>query len=81
VQLDVDEREELKRLRKEVHMLRMDRDFEKSRCVLREGNDVSTGLFGITQNAGQWFNQCCRLGVRRSAYYNWRGQPVKVIPS
>ena len=39
VRLSGDEREELKRLRKEVRQLRMEEsDFKKSQPVLREGN-------------------------------------------
>ena len=36
----------------------------------------------IWEHAGRWpvVHLCCLLGVSRSAYYDWRGRPGRVIP-
>ncbi len=56
-----------------------ERDFKEGEPVLREGNEVKYGF--IRDHAGNYLvNRLCRLlGVRRSAYYDWRDQPGRVI--
>ena len=80
VRLSGDEREELKRLRKEVRQLRMEKEiFKKSQPVLREGNEVKYDFIGTHANDFPVKLLCRQLGVQRSAYYDWRAQPGKLI--
>ena len=80
VRLSGDEREELKRLRKEVRQLRMEKEIlKKSQPVLREGNEVKYDFIGTHANDFPVKLLCRQLGVQRSAYYDWRAQPGKLI--
>ena len=79
-QLSEDEREELNRLRKEVRQLRMEKEIlKKSQPVLCQGNEVKYGF--ICDQAGRYpvKRLCEMLKVQRSGFYDWRGQPAKVI--
>ena len=78
VRLSGDEREELKRLRKEVRQADGKRDFKKSQPVLREGNEVKYDFIGTHANDFPVKLLCRQLGVQRSAY-DWRAQPGKLI--
>ena len=68
-------------MRKENRMLRMEKEIlKKSQCVLREGNEVKYSF--IREHAKRWpvVHQSRLLGLQRSACYNYRAQPCKVIP-
>ena len=71
--------EELKRLRKEVRQLRMEKEILKKAPVLREGNEVKYDFIGTHANDFPVKLLCRQLGVQRSAYYDWRAQPGKLI--
>ncbi|MBT4196771.1 MAG: IS3 family transposase [Gammaproteobacteria bacterium] len=75
-----DEREELKRLRKEVKNLRMEKEiFKKGQCLLRERNEVK---FGFIRDESSHFpvTVLCRvMRVSTSAYYVWKKRPGQLI--
>ncbi|MBT4077687.1 MAG: IS3 family transposase [Gammaproteobacteria bacterium] len=75
-----DEREELKRLRKEIKNLRMEKEiFKKGQCLLRERNEVK---FGFIRDESSHFpvTVLCRvMRVSTSAYYVWKKRPGQLI--
>ncbi|NOR71504.1 MAG: IS3 family transposase [Methylomarinum sp.] len=75
-----DEREELKRLRKENKLLRMEKDnLKKGQCLLCERNEVKYH-FIQQQSEGRFVNQLCRvMQVSPSSYYVWLKRPATLI--
>ena len=70
--LTTDEREELRRLRRENQVLRQEREILKSRSLLRAGDLVSRYRFIHEEQARAPLVLLCRvLHVARSAYYVW----------
>jgi transposase-like protein len=68
------EREELSKLRKEVRVLREERDILKSRSLLHSGDDpVSRYRFIAAEKAKMSVVRLCRtLGVSTSGFYDWQ---------
>ena len=76
----MDEREELKRLRQPVRSLRLEKEIlNKASQYFAKDNAAKYGFIG--RHAGRYrvTMRCRVLGVQRSAYYAWRGQPGTVI--
>nr|WP_157073296.1 IS3 family transposase [Kribbia dieselivorans] len=72
--LDVDERAELERLRREVAELRMDREFLKKSGLLRHGELEPEQAFAVieVEKATYTVSRMAHLlGVSRSGYYAW----------
>jgi transposase len=68
------EREELSKLRKEVRVLREERDILKSRSLLHSGDEpVSRYRFIAAEKAKMSVVRLCRtLGVSTSGFYDWQ---------
>lgn len=79
VWLSGEDREEFKRLRKEVFQPRMERDLIKSQPFFRQGNEMKYGF--IRDHANDYPVKLLRrmLSVQRSGYYDWRDRPGKVV--
>lgn len=76
--LTSDEREELRRLRREVKTLQQEREIpRRRRRLLREGDLVSRYRFIRAERASYPVTMLCRvLGVACSAYYAWARRGV-----
>ena len=58
-----------------------ERDFNKSKLVLREGNEVKYGYIRDRVDSYPVNRLCQLLRVQRSAYHDWRDRPGKVVPT
>jgi len=79
--LGTDEREKLKRLRKENRLLRMEKEILKKSSQYFAKEEVKYRF--IQEHAERWpvVHQCRLLGVQRNAYYDWEDRgPAKVNP-
>ncbi|MBT3202690.1 MAG: IS3 family transposase [Gammaproteobacteria bacterium] len=75
-----DEREELKRLRKEVKNLRMEKEiFKKGQCLLRERNEVKYDFIRDESVHFPVTILCRVMQVSTSAYYAWKKRPGLLI--
>ncbi|HDM8244067.1 TPA: IS3 family transposase, partial [Vibrio campbellii] len=79
-ELSDDERDELKRLRREVKELRMEKEIlKKASGLLRERNEVKFN-FIKTESTRYPVNRLCQtMRVSRSGYYDWLKRPAKVV--
>jgi transposase-like protein len=77
--LTTEEREELKRLRREVKILLQEKEIlKKSGSLLRQGERDKVKLFSFidAEKASYPISVLCRaLAVSRSGYYDWKGRP------
>ncbi|MBT4450580.1 MAG: IS3 family transposase [Gammaproteobacteria bacterium] len=79
-ELAEDEREELKRLRKENKNLRMEKEiFKKGQCLLRERNEVKYDFIRDESVHFPVTILCRVMQVSTSAYYAWKKRPGLLI--
>jgi transposase len=78
--LTSDEREELRKLRRQVRELEQGaRDSEASGDFLRAGDRSAVSMYRLVEHESQRqpvFRLCRTLGVTRSGYYDWQRQPL-----
>ncbi|MFC4281438.1 IS3 family transposase [Thalassotalea piscium] len=78
--LSEDERAELKRLRKEVKNLKMEKEiFKKGQRLLCERNEVKYKFINAHSPAYPVLPLCAAMQVSRSGYYAWLKRPGKLI--
>ncbi|MBT4891340.1 MAG: IS3 family transposase [Gammaproteobacteria bacterium] len=78
--LSMDERNELKQLRKEVKNLRMEKEIlKKGQCLLRERNEVKFNFIKDESVRFPALKLCEVMQVSSSAYYAWRKRPGTLI--
>ncbi|WP_339074139.1 IS3 family transposase [Teredinibacter turnerae] len=75
--LSIDEREELKRLRKENRELKMEKEiFKKGQRLLRKRNEIKYDFIQVESTQFPVVMLCRVMGVSCSAYYDWANRPL-----